>query len=78
MIKMNYWKSFFVLVVVLFSGVQVFSQVGGISGSKLGAVCVDVVDHKKIEFGPDFTMQGLQSIGTAKVHWRIFIAQMTV
>lgn len=30
------------------------AQVGGISGSKLGAVCVDVVDHKKIEFEPGF------------------------
>jgi len=54
MVKMNFGKSLFVLAIVTFSVQQVFSQVGGISGSKLGAVCVDVVDHKKIEFEPGF------------------------
>lgn len=34
--------------------VGAFAQVGGISGSKLDAFCVDVVDHKKIEFEPGF------------------------
>ena len=47
-------KSFFAGLVFLLSGLQGFSQVGGISGSKLAAVCVDVVDHKKIEFEPAF------------------------
>lgn len=42
------------IVMVTISVQQVFSQVGGISGSKLAAVCVDVVDHKKIEFEPGF------------------------
>ncbi len=31
-----------------------YSQVGGISGSKLSAYCVDVVDHHKLEFEPAF------------------------
>lgn len=34
--------------------VKAISQVGGVSGSKLGAYCVDVVDHHKVEFEPDF------------------------
>ena len=38
-----------VLLVITING---FSQVGGISGSKLGAYCVDVVDHHKLEFEP--------------------------
>lgn len=52
--KINYLKSSLFLLTFLFSAVQVSSQVAGISGSKLGAVCVDVVDHKKIEFEPGF------------------------
>lgn len=28
------------------------AQIGGISGSKLSSYCVDVVDHKKLEFEP--------------------------
>jgi len=33
---------------------SVFAQVGGLSGSKLGALCVDVVDNKTVEFEPAF------------------------
>ncbi len=51
---MNFWKSLIVLAAFVFIAPQLFAQVGGISGSKLGAVCVDVVDHKKIEFEPAF------------------------
>ena len=51
---MTFGKSLIVLAIATFSVQQVFSQVGGISGSKLAAVCVDVVDHKKIEFEPGF------------------------
>jgi hypothetical protein len=40
-------------LVIGFSNI-VRSQVGGISGSKLAAYCVDVVDHKKLEFEPAF------------------------
>ena len=32
----------------------IIAQVGGLSGSKLGALCVDVVDDKTIEFEPAF------------------------
>jgi|YNPMSStandDraft_2_1061718.scaffolds.fasta_scaffold02658_2 hypothetical protein len=31
-----------------------YSQIGGISGSKLSAVCIDVVNAKTIEFEPSF------------------------
>ena len=41
-------------IVVIIIPASVFAQVGGLSGSKLGALCVDVVDHKKIEFEPAF------------------------
>jgi len=34
---------------------ELFAQIGGISGSKLNAVCVDVVDHHVLEFEPAFT-----------------------
>lgn len=49
-----FWRGIVVIFLYMFSTVQGFSQVGGISGSKLDAVCVDVVDHKKIEFEPAF------------------------
>lgn len=54
MIKVNFWKSIVVLVICSFVAFPVYSQVGGISGSKLGAFCSDVVDHKHIEFEPAF------------------------
>jgi len=44
----------FNLLLFLFSSTFVYAQVGGLSGSKLGAVCVDVVDHHIIEFEPSF------------------------
>jgi len=31
-----------------------FGQIGGLSASKIGSFCTDVVDHKKIEFEPGF------------------------
>jgi hypothetical protein len=37
---------------LIFITLSVSAQVAGISGSKLDAVCVDVVDHHKIEFEP--------------------------
>ena len=40
-------------LLALFS-VQLFAQIGGISGSKLRSYCVDVVDHHHIEFEPAF------------------------
>ena len=40
------------LIALLFITINGFSQVIGISGSKLGAYCVDVVDHNKLEFEP--------------------------
>lgn len=46
------WKSvptFIFFMLLFFNG---NSQIGGISGSKISAVCVDVVDHKHIEFEP--------------------------
>ena len=44
---------------VLFIGASLISlsinaQIGGLSGSKLGSFCTDVVDHHKIEFEPSF------------------------
>ncbi len=46
-------KVFFLFAFSLFY-VQAFGQIGGLSGSKLNAVTVDVVDNKKIEFEPGF------------------------
>ncbi|MDD2322826.1 MAG: hypothetical protein PHQ69_04325 [Bacteroidales bacterium] len=43
----------FLLLLVLMS-VTLHAQIGGISGSKLNAVCVDVVDHHHLEFEPAF------------------------
>ena len=42
------------MFVFFFSSIIAKAQVGGISGSKLDAYCVDVVDHHKIEFEPAF------------------------
>jgi len=42
-----------IIVLISFSN-STFAQIGGLSGSKLGALCVDVVDHHKIEFEPAF------------------------
>jgi len=42
------------IVLALFISANLSAQVGGISGSKLSAVCVDVVDHHKLEFEPAF------------------------
>lgn len=39
------------------------AQIGGISGSKLSAVCVDVVDNKKVEFEPSI------SYSSSKYFW---------
>lgn len=51
---MKLLKSVLISVIVIFSSVQVFSQVGGISNSKLGSVSVAVIGNKKIEFEPGF------------------------
>jgi len=51
---MNFWKSIFALVVCSISISAANAQVGGLSGSKLGAFCSDVIDHKHIEFEPAF------------------------
>jgi len=42
------------LIILFLFAINLSAQVGGISGSKLSAVCVDVVDHHKIEFEPSF------------------------
>ena len=42
------------LTLVIFLSIQLFGQIGGISGSKLRSYCVDVVDHHHIEFEPAF------------------------
>jgi len=44
----------FMIFVFFFSSIIAKAQVGGISGSKLDAYCVDVVDHHKLEFEPAF------------------------
>lgn len=46
--KNNIFLTLFLILVSL----SVSAQVAGISGSKLNAVCVDVVDHHKVEFEP--------------------------
>jgi len=48
-----------IAITLTFFGILISSnfakaQVGGISGAKLDAYCVDVVDHHKIEFEPAF------------------------
>ena len=47
-------RKLFILSILIFIGNFAFSQIGGISGSKLVSYCVNVVGHKKIEFEPSF------------------------
>ena len=47
-------NSSFLIVVLMMLSTNIAAQIGGISGSKLGAYCVDVVDNKKVEFEPAF------------------------
>ncbi len=47
-------KRFIILTLSVFLAGQLYSQIGGISGSKLRSYCVDVVDHHHIEFEPAF------------------------
>lgn len=50
---MNQMKIILLIIpLLLIAQKKMFSQIGGISGSKLDSYCVDVVDHKKIEFEP--------------------------
>jgi hypothetical protein len=53
-IKRVIFVSILISISSLISPTDLQAQVGGISGSKLNAYCVDVVDHKKIEFEPAF------------------------
>jgi hypothetical protein len=48
------FKNVLLFAVILVASGNVFSQIGGLSGSKLISYCVDVVDDKKIEFEPVF------------------------
>ena len=47
-------KKVLFLTLSIFLAGQLYSQIGGISGSKLRSYCVDVVDHHHIEFEPAF------------------------
>ncbi|RUA23617.1 MAG: hypothetical protein DSY76_09270 [Bacteroidetes bacterium] len=47
-------KQFSLLSLLLIISFTSFAQIGGLSGSKLGSLTVDVVDDKKIEFEPSF------------------------
>ena len=47
-------KNLIVLIVIFITSTTVWGQIGGISGSKLNSVCVDVVDYHKMEFEPGF------------------------
>ena len=47
-------KKIIQLIILSLFTISLSAQVGGISGSKLTSVCVDVVDHHKIEFEPSF------------------------
>jgi len=45
-------KNFFLILGIILISKNISAQIGGISGSKISAVCVDVVDNKKVEFEP--------------------------
>lgn len=45
-------KYFFILLILMITSILGYAQIGGLSGSKLDAFCVDVVDHHKVEFEP--------------------------
>lgn len=47
-------KLFNISVLLIVFAINVNAQIAGISASKLNAVCVDVVDDKKLEFEPGF------------------------
>ncbi|HIE16223.1 MAG TPA: hypothetical protein EYP69_04785 [Bacteroidales bacterium] len=47
-------KNLTILLLMTFLSVQLFGQIGGISGSKLRSYCVGVVDRHHIEFEPAF------------------------
>jgi hypothetical protein len=45
-------KVYLSILGVIFSSIALNAQIGGVSGSKLGSFCADVVDHKRLEFEP--------------------------
>jgi len=47
-------KRFTLLFFIITISFNLSAQIMGLSGSKLGSMTVDVVDHKKIEFEPSF------------------------
>ena len=47
-------KHILLSLIAFFISVSLSAQIGGLSASKFGALCVDVVDHKKVEFEPGF------------------------
>ncbi len=51
---MNLFKKSVFLLAVIFASGKLYSQIGGLSGSKLISYTVDVVDDKKMEFEPAF------------------------
>lgn len=48
------WNIISTLILSLALTGSITAQVGGISGSKISAYCVDVVDHHQVEFEPAF------------------------
>ena len=56
-------KIFFLILGIILISKNIIAQIGGISGSKISAVCVDVVDDKKVEFEPSI------SYSTSKYFW---------
>ena len=47
-------KTLYIIIALLLISINITAQVAGTSASKLNAVCVDVVDDKKVEFEPGF------------------------
>jgi hypothetical protein len=56
-------KNIFLILGIILISKNISAQIGGISGSKINAVCVDVVDHKKVKFEPGI------SYYTSKYFW---------
>lgn len=48
-------KNFYLIFIIILVSKNISAQIGGISGSKLNAVCVDVVGNKKVEFEPSIS-----------------------
>lgn len=48
------FRNSFIFLLIILSVMNVYGQIGGLSGSKLNSLCVDPVDKYQLEFEPGF------------------------